>query len=423
VADGDLGARSLLRDRSLRALLAAELVSLTGSQMTWLALPWFVLITSGSATRMSLVVAAEIIGLGLLGLPGGRVLGWLGARRTMLACDALRGPLMLVIPLLHWSGDLSFGLLLGVAFAIGAVSAPYFAAQKVIVPELLGEEEERVSQANALFQAATRATLLLGPVAAGVLIGVIGATWVLVVDAVSYLVAVALVGAFVPHRPPPDGQAEERSIRAGLRFLVNEPLLRVWNAVFAIGDAAWTAFFIAVPVLVVVRFDADARVAGWLFASFGVGALIGNAVAYRYLLRRVDGLALIAACVMGQALPLWLLPLPLPAAALSAALLVSGIANGLVNPSLHTIMTLRIPPPLRPTVMTTMMVVWAGVNPLAVFGAGPVLDRYGVEPVLVAFAAVQTVSMAAVVVSSLWARRALRLDAPVAEGVVSETSV
>jgi MFS family permease len=420
VAD-ELGARSLLRDRSLRGLLAAEVVSNTGSQMTWLALPWFVLITSGSATRMSLVVAAELIGLGVLGLPGGRLLGWLGARRTMLACDGLRGPLMLVIPLLHWSGTLSFGLLLAVAFTVGALSAPYFAAQRVIVPELLGEEEERISRANALFQAATRATLLLGPVAGGVLIGVIGATWVLVVDAGSYLVAVALVAAFVPHRQPAERDEEERSIRAGLRFLVNEPLLRVWNTVFAIGDAAWTAFFIAVPVLVVVRFGSDARVAGWLFASFGVGALIGNGLAYRYLLRRVDGLTLTAACVMGQALPLWLLPLPLPAAALSGALVVSGLANGLVNPSLHTIMTLRIPPPLRPTVMTTVMVVWAGVNPLAIFGAGPVLDRYGPGPVLVAFAAVQTVAMAAVVVSALWARRALQVRTPPPEAVASET--
>nr|MBA2474782.1 MFS transporter [Actinomycetota bacterium] len=52
--------RPLLRRRPLLALLAAEVVSTTGSQMTWLALPWLVLVTSHSATRMSLVVGAEI---------------------------------------------------------------------------------------------------------------------------------------------------------------------------------------------------------------------------------------------------------------------------------------------------------------------------------------------------------------------------
>ena len=62
--------------------MAAEVISTTGTQMTWVALPWFVLTTSGSATRMSFVVAAEVIGMGILTLPGSRLLGGLGARRT-----------------------------------------------------------------------------------------------------------------------------------------------------------------------------------------------------------------------------------------------------------------------------------------------------------------------------------------------------
>jgi MFS family permease len=49
----------LLRDRSIVALLAAEVISTTGAQMTWLALPWFVLVTTGSATRTTFVVGAR----------------------------------------------------------------------------------------------------------------------------------------------------------------------------------------------------------------------------------------------------------------------------------------------------------------------------------------------------------------------------
>src|SRR5438477_9448110 len=93
----------VLRSRPLAALLVAEVISTTGSQMTWLALPWFVLVTTGSATKTSFVLAAELAGLAVFGLPGGRLLGRLGARRTMILCDGTRAPLMLVIPLLHWS--------------------------------------------------------------------------------------------------------------------------------------------------------------------------------------------------------------------------------------------------------------------------------------------------------------------------------
>src|SRR5215475_6793000 len=337
----------LLRERSILALLVAEVISTTGAQMTWLALPWFVLVTSGSATHTTFVVAAEVIGLALLGLPGGRVLGRLGARRTMMLCDASRAPLMLVIPVLHWTVGVTFPVLLTVAFALGALAAPYFAAQKVIVPELIGEDEQRVGEANALFQGANRTTILIGPALAGVLIGLIGATPVLVIDAATYLVSLFLVAAFVPQRPPAPQEEEHRSVRAGLRFIARDRLLRVWWPTFALGDAAWTAFFISLPVLVLERFGHDPALVGWLIASFGIGALIGNAISFRYLTRRFDGLTIFTTFIVIQVVPLWLLWLPVPAAALSAAIVVSGIGNGLVNPSLHAISTLRVPPPMR----------------------------------------------------------------------------
>src|SRR4051794_20233352 len=409
----------MLRNRSLAALLAAEVVSMTGSQMTWLALPWFVLLTSGSATRMSFVVAAELIGVGLLAIPGGKLVARLGARRSMMLCDGVRGAVILALPLLHWAGLLNFGLVLGAAFVAGAFSGAGFTAQKVILPELLGEQEAVVSRANALFQGAQRATMLLGPVSAGVLISAVSAPVVLVVDAATYLVSLTLVGLFVERRRATGAAIEHGSAREGIGFLVRDRLLRVWVIVFAIGDSAWTAFFVAVPVLVVARFGSDARIAGWLIASFGIGALAGNAVAFRWLANRVRGISVVAAGVMGQALPLWLLTVELPAWAYSAALIASGVANGLVNPSIHTIMTLRIPARLRPGTLAAMAAAFTLIQPLGVFIAGPVLDSFGVEPVLIALAVIQTLTMGAIAFTSLRERDVLDTEEP--ETIVSET--
>jgi MFS family permease len=398
---------SVLRSGPLRALLAAEVISTTGAQMTWVALPWFVLLTTGSATRMSVVMAAEAIGLAAVGFPSGRLLNRLGARRTMLLCDGLRGPLMLVIPVLHWADALSFAVLIAVAFALGALSAPYFAANRMILPELLGEDETVVSQANALFQGATRITLLLGPVTAGVLIGVIGAPSVLVVDAATYVVAVLLVGLFVPATKPGVADGEDRGVLAGLRWVSREPLIRTWRFCIIVGDIAWQAIFVAIPVLVVARYDSDPRVVGALFAAFGVGAVLGNTVAFR-LVRQVDGLRLIARVALAQALPIWLLVLHLPAVAAVGVLFASGLANGLINPSLHAIVTLRIPPALRGTVMTSLMTLYALAMPIGILGAGPLLDAFGVDPVFAAAAAVQTLTMAGVAVAAQRARAAER---------------
>jgi MFS family permease len=400
----------ILRNVPLRALVVAEVISTTGSQMTWLALPWFVLVTTGSPTRMTFVLAAEVIGLGVAGLPSGNLLQRLGARRTMMFADALRAPLMLLVPVLHWTGHLSYAPLLLVAFLLGALSAPYFAAQRVIVPELLGEDESTVAQANALTQAAQRTTMLLGPPLAGVLIGIFGAAPVLVIDAATYVVSFLLVLVFVPKRPPTPAAEESRGLLAGLRFLVQEPLLRVWGPLFILGDAAWQVFFAAVPVLTIERFDANAKVAGILFAAFGAGALVGNFLSFRVLTDRLDGLLLVAVTVPFQALPLWVVGLDVPAAAIAAALFVSGIANGACNPTIHTTFTLRMPPAIRAKAMTASAALWALGMPLGLLVAGPALTAFGARPVLIAFAATQTLAMGGVAVASLRERSREQLE-------------
>ena len=405
----------ILRHRPLRALLFAEVISTTGAQMTWLALPWFVLTTTGSAGRMTLVILAESIGLAAAGLPAGAFVERFGAKRSMLFADAARAPLMLFVPILHWTGHLSIAALLLLAFLLGALAGPYFTAQRVIMPELLGEDEATMSQANALFQGAIRTTLLLGPPLGGVLIGLIGAANVLVVDAATYLVSFALVALFVPTREPVPNEEKTDSggLLAGLKFLAREPLLRLWIPLFVAGDAAWQAFFVAVPVLTIERFGADAKIAGALFAGFGAGALIGNFLSFRYLSQRIDGLRLIALSVPLQAAPLWLLTLHLPARAMFGAVLISGIGNGICNPTIHSVFTLRMPIAIRAKAMSAATVIWGLGTPLGLLFAGPVLATIGPQPVLVGFALVQTVCMLGVSITSLRARAAgLRVPAP-----------
>jgi MFS family permease len=104
--------RELLRHRGLLGLLARDVVSVTGSQMTLLALPWFVLTTTGSPARMAIVFAVESASLAVFGFVGGNVATTLGLRRTMLIADAVRAPLIALVPLLHALDALSFPLLL-----------------------------------------------------------------------------------------------------------------------------------------------------------------------------------------------------------------------------------------------------------------------------------------------------------------------
>src|SRR5262252_8880233 len=106
--------------RPLSGLFAAEVISTTGTEMTAVALPWFVLVSTGSPTRMGAVLAAEFVGMSVLGLWGGRAATLLGSWRMMLASDLARAVLIALIPILYWAGALTFPVLLVVGCVVGA---------------------------------------------------------------------------------------------------------------------------------------------------------------------------------------------------------------------------------------------------------------------------------------------------------------
>ena len=116
---------------------------------------------------MGVVLAVELVPVAVLGIPSGTVVSRLGARRTMVLSDLARVPLLASIPLLHALGWLSFPLLLVLVALIGVFIAPYFSSQRLVLPELVGDDEHVVAQANAVVEGAQRTTSLLGPALAG----------------------------------------------------------------------------------------------------------------------------------------------------------------------------------------------------------------------------------------------------------------
>lgn len=380
---------AVLRNRSLLALVAAQLISGLGSRMTYLALPWFVLATTGSAAKMGVVLAAEMAPVALLGIPSGAVVARLGALQAMRVADFARAPLLASVPLLHALGLLSFPLLLAIVFAIGCFLAPFMASQRVVVAELVGDEPATLGQANAIVEGANTASSLLGPALAGVLIALVGPTNLLYVDAATFLLSALTLTLLVPRRPPVAATEESRGILAGLRFLARDALL--WRigltAVFL--NMFGAGLSLSLPVLAYVEYGGSARVAGLFFACFGAGALLGTVLAMR-LLPRFRPLRIAAVAIVSMTLPLWLLGLELPAWAVMLALVASALPQPLVNAPIIALLMGRAPEALRPKVMTALMTVAMLAGPVGLLAAGPLLERLGPRPVLVAIAAGMT---------------------------------
>ena len=364
----------MLRNRSLLGLLTAELVSLTGSSMTFVALPWFVLVTTGSTAKMGWVLAAEMLPIAIFGIPAGSLIARIGAKRTMLVSDATRGPLLLVLPILHHTGHLTFPALLGTAFAIGVFAAPYFASSRIVIPEVAGEDQRAVTEVNAILGGANQLTQLAGPVLAGVLIAATSASTVLVIDAFTYVFSFLTIALVVRAGKRVQPTAASRGILAGAKFLMRDPLLGPIMIAACVINFVAQGLIVGIQGLAYFRYDGNAHVLGFLFGAFGAGALIGS-LAAQQLARRANLMKLAAFAIVAMPLPLFVLSASLPWGAALVVVAAFSFFAPLVNAPIIGMLTVRTPEALRPKVMTAVMTVATMAGPLGFLGAGIAL-RY-----------------------------------------------
>jgi MFS family permease len=368
------------RNRSLLALTSAELISQLGSAFSGLALPWFVLVTTHSTSRMGIVFAAELLPFVLFGLHAGVVVDRLGPRTTMLLSDLLRAPVIALVPFLHAVGGLSFGVILVVAFAIGLFSTAYFTCQRSLIPAIVGTDEQAVSQANTFLEGATNFTNFAGPAIAGVLIAFVGAANVMWIDAVSFLASFALVAVFVSVVREVHSKEEAGGVLAGLRYIASDAFVR--RAVLSpfLFGAAFPLVFASFPVLAYRDYHHNPRVAGLLLAAYGGGSVVGSFATYAALSRfKSESIAIVAAVFI--AAPFWLLVPHVPLAVMAAAMAIVGFANPMTNAPYFGILTTRVPPALFPKVIQAIIVSNQVIRPAAYAVAGFLFASIGLHAV------------------------------------------
>jgi predicted MFS family arabinose efflux permease len=264
-----------------------------------------------------------------------------------------------------------------------------------------------LAEANALLQAANRLALILGPPLGGALIGLIGATNVLLVDAATFVAGFVLVATLVHGGGAVADTDETRGLTAGLRYMLRDPLLRGWGFAVVVSDATWLALFAVMPVLVLERYGADPQLLGWIWGAWGVGAVLGSVVAFR-IVARIDRLLVASLGEIGMTAPLWLLLAEQPAGAVVATMFLSGLANGVINAPIHAIVQLRIPRALRAKVWSVVLVMTALLGPPLLAATGPALEWIGLRPTLLALLVLQSLAVVAFTYAGLRERGRLR---------------
>jgi MFS family permease len=376
---------SRVTSTSIRAIVAAEVVSSIGSSMTVLALPWFVLVATGSATKLGLVLGIGSIPFVTLPLPAGSLIARLGARQTMVVADAARLPLLATVPALYSFDALSFPLLVVLVALTNVCTAAHMPAQRLVLAEVVGEEESRVARANAYLDGAQTTAPLVGPALAGVLIAALGPQNVLYVDAASFGVAALAVGLFVPLRESTT-EAEERGLLVGVRYILRSRLPVVLCVSMLTMEYFFTLFVTTLPVFAFADYDRNARIAGVFYAAMGAGAMLGMPVV-PVAVRRFGALHVAAAGFVLASIPKFLLGVPLPAAGVAAVLVLQGSVGPLTGAPVFTVITTRTPAAVRSLVMSAAVGVMFLTGPLGPITAGPLINAVGARMAFVIAAA------------------------------------
>ena len=172
--------------RGLFGLLGAVGVSLLGTRMSFLALPWFVLSTTGSPTQTGLVAAAELTPYVLVQALGGPLIDRLGAWRTSVLTDLGAAAFLGAIPVLHGLGALTLDSLVSMVAVAGALRGAGDASRDVLVPGVGERAQIPLERSAGLYDGVNRCASLIGAPMAGVLVSVTSALNVLAIDAATF---------------------------------------------------------------------------------------------------------------------------------------------------------------------------------------------------------------------------------------------
>jgi len=383
--------------RDFRLLWASEAISVVGDQFHFVALSWLVISLTGSGLALGTVLIAVGVPRALLLVPFGVLADRRSPRSMMLAAHAARALIVGGVAALVISGHASIPALAALGALFGCADAAYMPAQQAFLPRTL--DADRLPSANALLQGTLQLASIAGPPLAGVVVAIAGAGSAFAVDAMSFVLAGALVAlitgaaafavvasgsgagagpaAATPTGTPARADATTESFRdalaGGVRYVAADAGIRTMLLLslvlnFALnGPAA-----VGMPWLAERRFDAGPAGLGLMAAAWAAGALVGTVVAGSLKLERGGRIVLAGIAASGFAMAVVGLAGWMPVVVL--ALAVMGVAIGYVNVVAVSWLQARVEPSMAGRVMSVVMLMGFGITPLSLGLAGALID-------------------------------------------------
>lgn len=383
---------------TFRRLVVARLVSNIGNGMSPIAVAFGILaLPNTTATSLSIVLAAQAVTLLVL-LPFTGVLAdRIGAARLIARSDMALGVVLLVEASLFISGNATIPLLLVLAVFNGALNALWYPSFIGLTPDTV--DESLLQPANGFIALASNSGYIAGNAIGGLLVALVGAGWAIAVDAVTFIVAGALVYSFRHvSKPHHTGESMLRDIAAGWAVFISFRWVVVIVGAFSFVIMAWRGGTeVMGPVIAKESYGGPA---GWaLILGFQtVGFLIGGYVASRAVIKRPLLVGMAATLTLPLFFGLLAMRAPIPIVLIGA--LLWGVALELFSVLWFTALQSNVPRESLSRVSSYDMFGSLMFGPIGLGLAGPLIVLVGVQTALAVTAIVALIP----IVASLFSR-------------------
>jgi MFS family permease len=394
------------------ALFTANAISMVGNMFAVIAIPWFVLQTTGSAVQTGITGFFNVLPIVLAGFLGGTLIDRIGYKGTSIIADLASGVTVVLIPILHMTIGLPFWALMVLVFLGALLDAPGSTARSALVPELAELAGMPIERAASVNQVIERSSRLVGAPLAGLLIAVMGTANVLWLDAASFFISAVIVGVLIvaPRTRLPETVPGKYfdELLVGLQFLIRDRLILAIVVTVMITNFLDSAFSGVVRPVYVNRVFGSAFDLGLIIAANGGGAVLG-ALIFGWIGHRLPRHAIFVSMFMLTSLRFFVFAVYPPLWVIILTTFIFSIGAGPLNPIIDSVEYERIPPHMRGRVFGTITAgAWAAM-PLSMLVAGVLTEQLGVQPMLIGIGLVYlatTVSMGVIPAMRQMDRRA-----------------
>ncbi|HLB44274.1 MAG TPA: MFS transporter [Candidatus Limnocylindrales bacterium] len=299
----ELPTRSLWRNGAFRRVWAAASVSIFGSLVTRVALPFVAIINlDADSVGVALVRSMELLAGLAVGLVAGAWVDRLRRRPVMIWADLGRAGLLALIPLAWLGGWLSLPLLLIVTLLTAVLTTFFDAADNAFLPTIVPKSD--LVRANGALAASGSVSEFAAFGSAGFLVQILTAPIAILVDAASFVVSALLLRTIrVKEAPPPLKTEREpvlREIVIGLRLVARNPVLRATTLASMATHTMWGVFGALWYLFAFEELGLDAAAIGIVAAVGGVSSLFGALLTTRTTRRFGVGPVVIGGAFFGM---------------------------------------------------------------------------------------------------------------------------